>query len=163
MIFTSFFFFIVNFFFFYYFNFYTFNVSFIILYLITLYFIEISDFFFSNCHLCYLNSNLIHFNFFLLNNINKYHPFIFYISVVLMFIIFFFLVFSFINDFYYFRREHFTIYFFNIFYSIFYFNFLALFRKLMSVTGRFVRWLMKLRRCGNIRTFCSINSYFFYT
>lgn len=91
------------------------------------YAIEISNFFISNYQFEILNRNFNNFNFFLLNNINKYHPFIFYLSVIFLTANNYFYTFSKCCDFFFYKKEFFLI---TIFWAIkitFYVNFSALF------------------------------------
>lgn len=56
--------------------------------LLLVYLNEIQNYLLANSHIVMLNFNSNNFNFFLLNNINKYHPYIFYLSVFLFIYVF---------------------------------------------------------------------------
>lgn len=78
-----------------------------IIILLLLYMLEINNYFLSNFQCYFFNFNLNNFNFFLLNNINKYHPGIFYLSLFLTTFVFF-LFFSNYNNFKFFFIGVFT-------------------------------------------------------
>jgi hypothetical protein len=80
----------------------------IYIYLIVFFFLpytgEIFDFYLSSYLLSFLNINLFNINFLLLNNLNKYHPFILYTSAAyILFLLYFFLFFQ-ISNFNYFKN-----------------------------------------------------------
>lgn len=92
-----------------------------------LYSFEITNYFLNNLNFNILNSFILNFNTFLLNNINKYHPFIFYLSVIFLFLFFlnFFNTHYLIN--FFFSKESFFSWQIYYGYMIFIFNIFALF------------------------------------
>lgn len=61
------------------------------------YFYEVTDFFASNEFIIFFKSSFISINFFLTNSLNKYHPLIFYCSVILAFVFLFYFIVWFFN------------------------------------------------------------------
>ena len=100
---------------------------FLFLIILFLYNFEINNFFLNNLQFINLNSIILNFNVFLLNNINKYHPFLFYISTLLILLIFLYLSFYYVINLFYFNKEFNFFKINSIFKKIFYINILSLF------------------------------------
>lgn len=67
-------------------NFFVYKIPSTLLLLLSLYFYEVSDFWITNNLCAFLGDRFNSVNFFLFNNINKYHPLLFYLSVFLLFL-----------------------------------------------------------------------------
>ena len=96
----------------------------LLLLLFILYSLEITSISISNFNLFKFNSIIFNFNVFLLNSINKYHPFIFYVSSLLVLAIYKYCL-NFNDNLFSFENNFFKIFFYFNF--IFYFNFVSLF------------------------------------